>query len=54
MLLNVKLVVLHQSIYKSNVISKKMLLLTLTMYLLDFLHSLSDSIYYIVIEIYDA
>jgi len=50
----VKLIVLPQPIYKSNVISKKMLLLALTMYLLNFLHSLSGIISYIAIEIYDS
>lgn len=42
-----KLKILHQHIYGSNVTSKKILLLALTMYLLDFLHSLSDIIYYV-------
>lgn len=48
-----KLLAVHQPIYKSNVISKKMFLLALTMYLTFYILYLII-IYYIDIEIYDS
>lgn len=48
-----KLLAVHQPIYKSNVISQKMFLLALTMYLTFYILYLII-IYYIDIEIYDS